>query len=420
MNSKNTKHLKSDQKIIFHVDVNSAFLSWEAVHRLQKGEQLDLRTVPSVIGGDAESRRGIVLAKSGPAKKYGISTGEPLVDALRKCPHLVVARGNYDLYMKSSFAMFELLKEYSEHVDVYSIDECFMDVTDMKLLYLDPVVLAEVIKEDIKNKLGFTVSIGISSNMLLAKMASDLKKPNAITTLFPSEISKKMWHLPISDLFMVGRKTAEKLNKIGIQTIGELAKSDPTYISRYLMSHGRTVWSYANGIAEVPVTEPREQVKSIGNSTTVSFDVDNESDALLTLLSLTESVCERLREHNLVAKTVSIFYKTTDFVVNEHQGGVYSPTDNTMEIFAKVETLFRELWKQEIIRALGVRVSQLQPAYGGQIDILDRFGDQKNRKLDFAIDELREDHQIKRASFIESGIDERNAPEVPFDELLFF
>ncbi len=277
-------------KVYLHIDVNSAFLSWEAVYRLQNGETLDLRNIPSAIGGDVESRRGVILAKSLPAKRLGVVTGEPISDALKKCPNLVVARGNFELYRRCSRAMFEIVKKYSDNIEIFSIDECYVDISDMRLLYSDPIDMANEIRNDIKDTLGFTVSIGISDNMMLAKMASDLKKPDAVSTIYSNEIKAKMWNLPIRDLYMIGRKTAPKLEKIGILTIGDLAKSDKSFILQYLGVMGDIAWSYANGICftEIGTQNVESSAKSIGNSTTTRYDITKEEDALAILSSLTK------------------------------------------------------------------------------------------------------------------------------------
>ena len=274
------------QRIIFHIDVNSAYLSWEAVHRLQHGDPLDLRTVPSVVGGDPVTRHGIVLTKSIPAKKFNIQTGESIFSASAKCPDLIIVRPNYSLYMQCSKAFGDILREYSPLIEQYSIDEYFVDFSNMERLYKDPVKAAYTIKDRIKEELGFTVNVGISNNKNLAKMASELKKPDMVHTIFPDEIAEKMWVLPIEELFMVGRATAKKLRSRAINTIGDLAHFDPKIIKLFLMSHGMLVWNYANGIEGSPVRENRRpMIKGIGNSTTIAFDVEDKGTAHLVLLS---------------------------------------------------------------------------------------------------------------------------------------
>ncbi len=395
-------------KIIFHIDVNSAYLSWEAVYRLQHGASVDLRKIPSVVGGDPKTRHGIVLAKSIPAKKYRIKTGETLYEATNKCPNLTIVAPNYALYMKCSDAMINILKEYSPHIQRFSVDECFLNFTNLQHLHGNPVSAAHRIKEQIKKKLGFTVSIGVSSNKLLAKMGSDLKKPDAVTTLFPEEIKEKMWPLPIEDLYMVGRDTASKLYKMGIYTIGDLAKADLNLIKYKLKSHGEMIWRYANGIETSDVRmENYITRRGLGNSTTVSFDVEDRPTAHLILLSLTEMTAMRLRDSENLCSIVSVKAKTHEFHRYSHQRKVYSPTDSTKEIYEIVKDLFDEVWDGEPLRHLGIRLSGLIPNEPYQTSIFDNKYKEKYRKLDKAVDDLRQKYGSKilmRAGFLHSGI----------------
>ena len=214
-------------RVIFHVDVNSAFLSWEAVYRLRHADGApDLRTIPSAVGGDIAKRHGVILAKSIPAKKYDVRTGEPVVDALRKCPHLVLVAPNHALYEENSHAFMNILRKYSDVVEQYSIDEAFVDMTGTEWLFGKPIAAAHRIKDEIRDTLGFTVNVGISSNKLLAKMASEFEKPDKVHTLFPQEIKEKMWPLPVRELFLVGGASEQKLKRLGINTIGDLAHAD--------------------------------------------------------------------------------------------------------------------------------------------------------------------------------------------------
>ena len=259
-----------EERIIFHLDVNSAYLSWTAAHRLQQGHTLDIRTVPCVIGGDELSRHGIVLAKSIPAKKYGIQTGNPLRLALEQCPKLMVFPPDYELYAKASKAMVSILREYSPKVQQFSVDECFMDYTSMSHLFGDPMEAAYSIKNRIRDELGFTMNVGISTNKLLAKMASDFSKPDKVHSLWKHEIPAKMWPLPVSDLFMVGRQTAKKLYQLGILTIGDLAHTPLSILTTHFKSFGILIHQFANGIDAATVKSSNfEVVKGMGNSTTV-------------------------------------------------------------------------------------------------------------------------------------------------------
>lgn len=279
-----------EERVIFHIDVNSAYLSWTAVRMLQLGETTeDIREIPSIVGGNTDERHGIVLAKSILAKRYNIKTGEPVVDALKKCPNLKIFKPNYRLFMDCSNAMYNLLYEYSPKIQRYSVDEVFIDMSHFKENYMEKAI---EIQNRIRSELGFNVNIGISTNKLLAKMASDLEPKNAIHTLFKEEIQNKMWTLPVDNLFMVGRATKSKLDKLNINTIGELANFDIGILESIFKSHGKVIHNYANGIEESSVRKYNYvNVKGIGNSTTIAWDVTSKDEALKIILSLTESVC---------------------------------------------------------------------------------------------------------------------------------
>ncbi|WP_407310880.1 DNA polymerase IV [Desulfosporosinus sp. SB140] len=395
------------KRIIFHIDVNSAYLSWEATYRLQHGDPLDLRTVPAVVGGNPETRHGIVLTKSIPAKKHGIQTGETIHTALAKCPELMIVRPNYGLYMQCSKAFGDILHEYSPLVEQYSIDEYFIDFSSMERLFKDPIEAAYILKDRIKNELGFTVNVGISTNKILAKMASELEKPDKVHTIFPEEISSKMWPLPIEELFMVGRATSKKLRSRGIKTIGDLAHYDPKLIKLFLHSHGLLVWNYANGIECNPVRENRRPIiKGMGNSTTISFDVDDRRTAHLVLLSLTETVAARLRQAGYCARLVSVSLRTNEFYDCSHQRKIFSAIDCTNAIYEVACELFDELWKGEPVRHLGVRVSELCQNDFHQMTFFEKdYG--KQRAVDRAIDSIRErfgNGSVFRSAFINSGV----------------
>ena len=258
--------------VIFHIDVNSAYLSWTAAEKLKNGAAQDLREIPSIIGGDQKSRHGVVLAKSVPAKKYGIRTGEPVANAFRKCPNLVMEPPDHKMYRQKSAMLMEYLRSFTTKIEQVSVDECYMDFTEIASQYASPVSAAFQIKDSIREKFGFTVNIGISSNKLLAKMASDFEKPDKVHTLFPEEVLLKMWPLPIGELFMAGRSSVEALKKLEIDTIGELANADLGLIELHLKSHGKMLWEFANGIDHSEVQPEQSEAKGVGNSTTLSED----------------------------------------------------------------------------------------------------------------------------------------------------
>lgn len=393
-------------RTVFHIDANSAYLSWEAVYRMQHGSEVDLRNVPSVVGGDEKSRHGIVLAKSIPAKIYGIQTGETLYSARLKCPKLVVLPPNFRLYLKCSNAMVGILKEYSPWVQRYSIDECFLEYSHMESHFGDPVEAAHTIKDRIRKELGFTVNIGISTNKLLAKMGGDLSKPDKVHTLYPNEIQEKLWPLPVEELFMVGRATAPKLNLMGIRTIGDLARCDVKLLESRLKSHGGMIWRFANGIEDSQVRNTHLDIKGMGNSTTTSFDVDDLPTAEMFLLSLSETVGARLREAGFCCSLISISIKTSSFRYNSHQRKLYTPTDSTDDIYKTAKQLFKELWHKEPIRHFGVRVSDLSINQNVQLSIF-QVNVEKNRALNKTIDDIRNKYgarSIIRATFAQSPI----------------
>jgi DNA polymerase IV len=400
--------INEEDRVIFHIDVNSAYLSWTAVYKLQHGENLDLREVPSAIGGNPESRHGIILAKSIPAKKYKIKTGETLFSARQKCPKLIIESPTYGLYLKCSDAMVQIFKEYTPIIQRYSIDECFLDFTNMKNLYPDYIELAYTIKERIKTELGFTVNIGISSNKFLAKMASDFKKPDRVHTLFKNEIKDKMWPLPIEDLFMVGRSTAPKLRGMNINTIGELANYDLQLLKIRLKSYGALIWNYANGIENSLVRKSNFiNMKSIGNSTTTHFDIDDTKSAHMVILSLSEMIGMRLRNSQNCCRVVSIGIKNSDFIYYSHQKKLYCATDCTKKIAESARQLFNEVWKGEAIRHIGVSVSELCSNDFYQTSIFDNYDIEKMRRLDRTIDSIRFKYginSIERSVFLYSGI----------------
>jgi DNA polymerase-4 len=281
-------------KLVFHIDVNSAFLSWEAARAVAEGKP-DLRLIPAVIGGDREKRTGVVLAKSIPAKKYGIRTGEPIGMALRKCPDLVMARPDFRLYEDNSKKFMDICREYAPVVEKASIDECFLDLSGTHRIYPDPVALAHTIKDRIREELGFTVNVGIGENKLLAKMASDFEKPDKVHTLYQREIASKMWPMPVGELFTVGSSTAQKLRNAGIMTIGDLANGDLARVQKIVgMKLGRHIHDYANGIDPSPVLAEPEEAKGYSISTTLEEDVKKAADAYPVLLALADSVTARV------------------------------------------------------------------------------------------------------------------------------
>ncbi|WP_124067962.1 DNA polymerase IV [Clostridium sp. E02] len=393
-------------RVIFHIDVNSAFLSWEAVYR-QKHllGNLDLRVVPSAVGGDVTMRHGIILAKSIPAKKYGIHTGQSVTEALRQCPSLLLVPPNYNLYQRSSEAFIRLLKEYSPKVEQYSIDEAYVDMTGMEVLFGAPEIAAALIGERIKKELGFTVNIGVSENKVLAKMASDFKKPDRVHTLWCQEIPEKLWPLPVSELFFVGRATFKKLYNIGIKTIGDLAESDPGLIKSHLGKMGEQLYAFSHGVDGSKVEPVPPPNKGYGNSTTIAFDITDRENAHLVLLSLAETLAVRLREDKVRASVLAVGIKDWDFHYYSHQVSLYSPTNVTKEIFEIACDVFDQAWDKTPVRHLGIHMSHVTDNQDRQISFFEKNDYEKLERLDQTVDQIRKrfgNDAIKRAVFLES------------------
>ena len=379
-----------EERLIFHVDVNSAFLSWEAARRVKEGLP-DLREIPSCIGGDPKSRRGIVVAKSIPAKKYGVTTGEPVALALRKCPDLVCVPGDFALFDRCSRAFKKICASYAPVMESFSIDEVFLDMSGTHLIYPDPVAAAYEIKDKIRDELAFTVNVGIGTNKLLAKMASDFEKPDKVHTLFPSEIPEKMWPLPVRDLLFLGKASEQKLLRAGIKTIGDMAKSDEAEIRQLLGDkNGRQLYRYANGIDDSPVRSEREEAKGYSAETTVEEDIVTYEQALSLLLAQCDVVAARMRRDGKKCSCVAVTYRTLDFKTRSHQKNFEDPTDVTEEIFAQVKKLLYECWKCEPLRLIGVALTDLTSDEFRQMSLFENTEDrEKQKKVDETIDDIR-------------------------------
>ncbi len=345
--------------IIFHIDVNSAYLSWSALKRLEAGDTVDLRTIPSIVGGDMQKRHGVVLAKSIPAKKYGITTGEPIVNAMRKCPSLVLEAPDHQLYHQRSRQLMEYLAGVCPEIEQLSVDECFMDYTPIKDRFSSPEAAAMMIKEQVKERFGFTVNIGISDKKVLAKMASDFQKPDRVHTLYSHEIKVKMWPLPVSSLYMCGKSSVQALLKLGICTIGDLAQADRNVLYSHMKSHGILLWEYANGIDDSTVSSAPSEAKGIGNSTTLPKDVTDREEAHNCLLALSDSVAKRLREAGQLAGIINVEIKYSSFRTASHQMALSPPSNTSQILYQTACRLFDELWDEEPIRLLGIRSAKL-------------------------------------------------------------
>ncbi len=376
------------ERLIFHIDVNNAFLSWTAVDLLKKGYPIDIRTIPSVIGGDEDARRGIVTAKSPVAKKMGIVTAESLYTARKKCPDLKVFPGDYHLYHRNSNELYKYFCMFTDKIERYSVDECFLDMTGTELLYPDPIKLAHQMKDEIYSKFGYTVNVGIGNNKLCAKMASDFEKPNKVHTLFSYEIEKKMWPLPVGDLFMVGKASSKVLTEMGIKTIGDLAKYDLTLLRKRFKNQADFMHEYANGIDFSEVTPRISKNKSISTTETLPNDVDNIVDLRKVLLGQANRVGRQARYQKLYAKTIAVIFKTNDFVSYSHQMKLVNPTNVTKEIYKYAREVLEKGWKKDPIRLIGIRLDNLTPDNNKQISLFDEKKDENNDKIQEVLDNI--------------------------------
>ncbi len=397
------------KRIIMHIDVNNAFLSWTAIELLKKGYKYDIRNSYAVIGGDEKSRRGIVLAKSTPAKKMGVVTGETLYSARKKCPSLRTYPSNYKWYQEMSNAFVAILRKYSPDIEQVSIDECYLDYGKVQNLYGDPYEFAKKIQKEIDDTLGFTVNIGIANNKLCAKMASDFSKPNKIHTLYQEEVKKKMWPLPVEDLFGIGRKSAPKLHELGIHTIGDLAHTSPEKLTKYFKNQSLDMIRSANGENDSEVVSTIEDPKGIGNETTLDHDIRNKGELYPFLLALSENVAIRLRSQNKYAYVVVVTLKDQYFKRTSHQRKLVNATNLTDEIAKVARQILDEMWKEDMaVRLIGVRLDHLTTVSYHQVSFLEDLEDrEENKKLDQTVDQLKQKYGfkiIKKASLIDHKV----------------
>lgn len=395
--------------LVFHVDANSAYLSWTAAALLERGYRKDIREIPSAIAGDPENRHGIILTKSIQAKRYGIKTGESLLEARQKCPELEVYPPDYDLYLLCSEAMYKVLLEYTPVIQRYSVDECFCDMTRSRWVRENPIDAAVEIKERIKRELGFTVNIGIGRNKVCAKMAGELKKPDMVHTLWPEEIPGKLWPLPVRELFMVGRASEKKLRNIGIYTIGDLAKANRILLKSLLKSHGLLIHDYANGIDDSEVTINEDIIqKGIGNGLTYAYDLETAEDIYRELLSLCERVSGRLRRLGRYAGRISVYLRSSTLHGYSHQVKLYGKINTTSEIFKTARCLVEEMWRKEPVRAMSISVSDLSGGDSLQLSMFDGGNREKAEALDRAVDTIRARYgtrSIFRGTFANGSVD---------------
>ncbi len=380
------------ERIIFHIDVNNAFLSWTAVLLLKQGYKTDIRTIPSIIAGSESMRHGIVLAKSPVAKKMGIKTAETIYQAKKKCPNLQIFPPNHAWYYKQSKNLFTYLSQYSPLLEQFSIDECFLDMTGTNYLYKNYYELAYKIKEEVKKKFGFTVNIGIGNNKLCAKMASDFEKPDKVHTLLKNEIEEKLWPLDVGELFMVGKRTKEELNKLNIFTIYDLAHAKEKTLEKKFKNQARKLIEAANGIDNTKVEPRSSKTTSISTTETLKYDYTDEEKLKDILFRQTEDVARELRKQKQYAKTVAIIFKNNEFHNYSAQAKLPHPTNSTKEMYKLVIEIFNKSYKKDPIRLIGVRLSDLQQTKEKQLNLFEEENeeDEKEEEIQKTIDDINQ------------------------------
>lgn len=379
------------ERIIMHIDVNNAFLSWSALDLLNHGYKYDVRNSYAVIGGDEKRRSGIVLAKSTPAKKMGIVTGETLYSARKKCKVLKVYPPNYKFYQKMSKKLFELLYNYTDEIEIASIDECYLDYTGIKHLYGDEVSFAHKLKSEIYDKLGFTVNIGVANNKLCAKMASDFEKPFKVHTLYSNEIEKKMYPLKVGDLFGIGRKTVPKLQALGINTISDLANYDSNNLSKYFKNQACKMIEWAKGIDDSIVKKDHEKRKCLSNEITLERDFKSKGEINIILKEISMNLARLLRKNDQYCNVVEVHLKDNMFKTISHQKKLVNPTNLSTEIYSAAKALLNEMYNDESIRLIGIRLDKLTKVHNHQVSLFEEIDTTTNNmKLEKTIDHLQE------------------------------
>lgn len=392
------------ERIIFHIDCNNAFLSWTAVYMLHQGSKIDIRNRYAVIGGKESERKGIVLAKSNLCKKCGVITGETLYAARKKCPYLEVYQPEFSIYKKYSDVMYTYLCSYTNKIERYSIDECFVDFSDNDSVKNDPIKWAYKIKNDIKDNFGFTVNVGIGNNKLLAKMASDFSKPDKVHTLFCDEVKEKMWPLPVEDLFMIGRASSRKLHDLNINTINELANTSQELLARHFKSMGKMMWEYANGIDNSQVESDYGNPKSISNSFVLPYNYSKLEDIYKEIRRLSEATGRKLREKKMYTPNVSVWVKFDDFTKISKQMTLDNLINGDEEIYQNAIKLFNKIWTPDgdkLVRALCVGVNNLTDKYTVQLSIFENVDikSQEEDKLKKTLDDIKEKYGDKSITY---------------------
>lgn len=373
-------------RVILHIDMNNFYASVECLYNPE------LREVPMAVGGNPENRHGIVLAKNMKAKEYGVKTAEALWQARQKCPQIVFVKPHFDRYLKYSQAAKEIYSQYTDQVESFGLDECWLDVTGSTSLFGSGKEIAEEIRWRIKAELGLTVSIGVSFNKVFAKLGSDYKKPDAVTEFSRKNFKSSVWPISAGDMLYVGPSTLKNLEKYGIHTIGEIAQAPPERLQRLFGKSGGILWQFANGLDSSPVTccDYKREIKSIGNSTTTPKDLENDEDVKLTLYVLSESVSERLRESGLSTTGIQLSIRDNQLHSYGHQCVLDFPVSDSDTIFKNAFRLYKEIYDGKPIRSIGVRAIKLASDDGVQLSLYqEEIRSRRRSQLENTVDMLR-------------------------------
>jgi len=393
------------ERIIMHIDVNNAFLSWTALYLLEQGYQTDIRNIEAIIAGDPKKRSGIVLAKSTPAKRKGVKTAETIYEAKRKCPNLKIFKPTYEMYKRKSEELFKILKSYTPDIEKASIDEGYLDYGKIKNIYGNELEFAKKLQNQIKEELGFTVNIGIANNKLCAKMASDFTKPNRVHTLYKNEIKQKMYTLPIENLFGVGKQTAEKLKYLNIKTIKDLATKDEYSLRKIFKNQAKHLIEIANGIDNSEVDSSEYKPKGISHELTLKEDTTSKQELYKYLRILSEMVSKRIRKENKYAKVICVILKDNKFKRYSHQKKLKNQVNSYNEIYNYSKEILNEFYKNEKIRLIGIRLDDLKEEKAYQTSLFDKEPE-KDEKIDKIIDQINDKYGkpvLKRASNIDNN-----------------
>lgn len=398
---------------ILHVDMNAFYAS------CHQAKDPSLKGKPVMVAGDPKKRNGIILTASYEARRYGVKTAMPKWQAEKLCPQAVFIKPDYDLYLRTSQKVMSILGRFSPQIEIFSIDEAWLDVTGCERLFGDSVAIARKIQAAIAKELDLLCSIGVSCNKLLAKMASDMKKPNAITVLTTEDVPKLLWPLPVNELFGVGRRMAEKLKRMNIKTIGDLAEAPQEFLEKAFGLNGSYLHLWANGIDDSAVNpHSMDDAKSMGHSITLPKDITSFDDAEIVLLFLSEQVGRRVRRENYMGRTVTVTLRYASFDTITRSVTIFY-TNSTEDIYNASRKLLYSNWDGKTpLRLLGVSLSNLVKEFD-QVSLFDN--EDKKRKLNRVMDEIKDrfgDDAIFRAKLLDDkelnerklGKTENNAP----------